>query len=98
MVDANLSALVDDGRLLPAAQGCERANVGAAHIGAPDTAPAANQHNSDHDDCYCGQGGQGGSSPIRWDVKLEYVDASLLLEADLGFGHLVGPEVGRVRS
>ena len=69
MADANLGALNDDVRLLPAAQGRARADVGAAHVGAPDAAPAADQHDSDHYDCYCGQGEQGGSSPVRGNME-----------------------------
>ena len=95
---ANLGALIDGGRLTPTAQGRAWADVGTTHVGAPDAAPAANQHDSDRDERHCGQGEQGCSSPVRGDMKLEAMYASFLLEAHLCFGHLVGPEVGRAWS
>ena len=96
MTDVNLGVLLDDVRLLPAAEGCARADVVAAHLGALDAAPAADHDDGDRDDCHGGQGEQSCSRPVRGDMELEYVDPTFLLEADLGLGYLVGPKVGGV--
>ena len=98
VTDVNLGVFLDDVRLLPAAEGCARADVVAAHLGALDASPAADHDDGDRDDCHSGQGEQSCSRPVRGNMELEDMDASFLLKADLGFGHLVGPKVGGVRG
>ena len=93
MANANSGALVDDVGSPPAAQGRARAEVRATHVGAPNAAPAANQHDANRDDRHCSQGEQGCSSPVRGDMEFEDMYAPFLLEPHLSLSYFVGPEV-----